>query len=125
MSQVTRFAHERLDAYHVALEMVAGVETLVADFPRGHSELKDQLRRSASSVVRNIAEGANRWPARDKASRFVSAHGECGECHASLAIALAIGVITKSQFRPLVTLADRVAAMPSGLIQREMRKSDP
>lgn len=121
----TRFAHERLDAYHVALRLVTEVEALARSFPQGHSDLKDQLRRAAGSVVRNIAEGANRWHSRDKSSRFVIAHGECGECHASLAIAFAIGLLPDTQFRLLATLADRVAAMLSGLIQREMRKGGP
>ncbi len=121
----TRFAHERLDAYRVALELVSGIEKLVAQFPRGHADLKDQVRRAAGSVVRNIAEGANRWSAKDKASRFVIAHGECGECHASLAIAHAFGLISDAEFQSLATLADRVAAMLSGLTQREMRRGSP
>ena len=121
----TRFAHERLDAYHVALELVSGVEGLVSEFPRGHADLKDQLRRAAGSVVRNIADGANRRSARDKSSRFVIAHGESGECHASLAIAFTIDIISESEFRNLATLADRVAAMLSGLIQREVRRGFP
>ena len=53
------FAHQRLDAYHVALELFAGVEDLASRFPRGHRDLRDQLRRAAAATVRHIAEGAN------------------------------------------------------------------
>jgi len=33
-----RFAHGRLDARHVALELYSGVESLAADLPRGYAE---------------------------------------------------------------------------------------
>ena len=69
----SRFAHQRLDAYHVALRLFAGVEKITARFRRGHSELRDQLRRAAGATVRNIAEGANRAHPADKATRFLVA----------------------------------------------------
>jgi len=115
----TRFAHDRLDAYRVALQLFRGVEELVADFPRGHADLKDQLRRAASSVVRNIAEGANRVHARDKAARFTIARGECGETAASLEMAEVLGIVARVDSGRLRQLADRVAAMLMGLVRRE------
>ena len=60
-----RFAHQRLDAYRVALELFQGVEIVAAAFPRGFADLKDQLRRAAGATVRHIAEGANRASPRD------------------------------------------------------------
>ena len=44
-----RFAHQRLDACRVALELFQGVEIVAAAFPRGFADLKDQLRRSVTS----------------------------------------------------------------------------
>ena len=114
-----RFAHQRLDAYRVAVELFAGVERLAADFPRGYAEHKDQLRRAAASVVRNIAEGANRVHPRDKAARFGVARGECGECEAALEMADVVGIGDGGRVRHLRGLADRVAAMLFGLIRRE------
>ena len=84
---ITRFAHQRLDAYRVALELFEGVEHLAATLPNGHAELKDQLRRAVGATVRNIAEGANRLHARDKTARFIVARAECGECEAALEMA--------------------------------------
>jgi len=52
----TRFAHHRLDDYRVALEQV---EVAAAGFPRGHADLKDQLRRAAAAPVR--AAAATLW----------------------------------------------------------------
>ena len=114
------FAHHRLDAYHVALELFAGVEELAASFPRGHADLKDQLRRAAAATVRHIAEGANRMGPRDKAARFLLARAECGECEAALEMAAIVSLAPRGE---LSRLADRVAAMCTGLIRRERRRA--
>ena len=52
-----RFAHERLDCFHMAMRVAQWVRK--APFPSGDAALRDQLRRSSSSVVLNIAEGAS------------------------------------------------------------------
>jgi len=117
---VTRFAHQRLDAYHLALELFSGVEALAARLPRGHSELKDQLRRAVGATVRNIAEGANRVHPRDKAARFIVARAECGECEGSLEM---VEVLRLGCARHLRMMADRVGAMLWGLIKRERARA--
>jgi len=114
-----RFAHRRLDAYHVALELFEGVEQLAASFPSGYADLKDQLRRSAAATVRHIAEGANRVLPRDKAARFSIARGEVGECDAALDMARIARLASRDRLGPLQARADRVAAMLHGLIRRE------
>ncbi|MDJ0974669.1 MAG: four helix bundle protein [Planctomycetota bacterium] len=114
----TGFAHQRLDAFHIAMELTIGIERLAADLPRGHADLKDQVRRAASATMRNITEGANRWAPRDKAARFVIARGECGECDAVLEMVQRLRLVPASQARRLRQLAHRVGAMLTGLIQR-------
>jgi four helix bundle protein len=114
----SRFAHRRLDAYRVALELYEGVERMAASFPAGFADLKDQLRRAAGATVRNIAEGANRVLPRDKAARFTIARGEVGECDAALDMA-AIAGLPSDDIDALRRLADRVAAMLRGLARRE------
>ena len=118
-----RFAHHRLDAYRVALDLVVGVESL--RFPPGFADHRDQLRRAAAATVRHIAEGANRAHPRDKASRFMVARGEVGECEAALQMAEALGLAPATSTRPLRILADRVAAMLRGLIRRQLADADP
>ena len=115
----SRFAHHRLDAYRVALDLFRGVETIAARFPRGHSDLRDQLRRSAAATVRHIAEGANRLHAADKAARFTVAKGEVGECDAVLEMAAILGLAPRPAVDRLRGFSDRVAAMLTGLVRRE------
>ena len=116
----TRFAHQRLDAYRVAVELYAGVERLAAELRPGYADLKDQVRRAAAATVRHVAEGANRWAPRDKAARFVLARAECGECEAALEMAQIAGYSVGH----LRHLADRVAAMLTGLMHREHRRQE-
>jgi len=114
----TRFAHHPLDAYRFALELFAGVEAFAATLPRGQADLKDQVRRAAAATVRHLAEGANRRLPREKAARFVLARAECGECASALEMAVVLGLRPRGD---LLRLADRVAAMCTGLIRREER----
>jgi four helix bundle protein len=116
------FAHQRLDAYRVALELFAGVEDLAARFPRGHRDLRDQVRRAAAATVRHIAEGANRAHPADKAARFLIAKGEVGECDACLEMAAILELGRSDTLASLRSSADRVAAMLTGLVRRERRR---
>ena len=118
-------AHQRLDAYHVALELFRGVEELVAELPRGHADLKDQLRRAAAAAPRHIAEGANRIHPKDKAARFIVAKGECGEWDAVLEMAAIAGVAVPSRIAYLRSLMQRISAMLFGLIRCERSRAGP
>jgi len=113
--------HQRLDAYRVAIELFEGVEEAAATFPRGYGDLKDQLRRATGSIVRNIAEGANRKHPADKSARFLIARGEAGECEATLEMAQIVGAIeTKAAIR-LRKLTARTMALIGGLIRFQRR----
>ena len=114
-----RLAHHRLHVYHAALELFVGVEEFARSIPRGFADLKDQVRRASASAVLNIAEGANRSHPRDKAARFTVARGEVGECDAALEMAGLVGIGTPDQVARLRQLADRTAAMLTGLIRRQ------
>jgi four helix bundle protein len=93
---------------------------VAARLPRGHADLKDQVRRSASAVVRNLAEGANRWTPRDKVARFQIARGECGECDAALEMILRLRLAQARQVERLRHMADRIGAMLTALIRRQV-----
>ena len=116
------FAHQRLDAYHVARELAAGCVQLTARLPRGFTDVRDQARRSALATVRHIAEGASRTSPADKRARFTVARGEVAELDATLESAQLLELIASAPVRELRVLAARVGAMLTGLIQRESRR---
>ena len=116
----TRFPHHRLDVYRLSLELFREVEQFAASMPAGHAELKDQVRRAIGSVVRNIAEGASRHHAKDKATRFQIARAECAEAAAAIEMAGMIGLVATQDCEEMIRRADRVAAMLTGLIRRQL-----
>ena len=68
---VPLFDHERLDVYRVALMFVRTAHDLASSIitnSSGSGYLVDQLRRAASSIVLNIAEGAGEYRPVDKMS---------------------------------------------------------
>ncbi len=115
--------HRRLDVYRVAILLFAGVEESAASFPRGYGAIKDQLRRSATGTVLNIAEGAGRWKPADKAYRYTIAQAECLECAAALELAAIVNVIPRGKSVELMSYANRVGAMLTRLIQRQRART--
>ena len=56
-----QFDHERMEVYQLAIQFVVLTSRILHGLPKGRSYLADQLRRSATSVVLNIAEGAGEF----------------------------------------------------------------
>lgn len=61
------FDHQKLDVYRAALEFLALSNSTISPLPPGHAHLADQLRRAATSITLNIAEGAGEFSPKDKA----------------------------------------------------------
>lgn len=70
--------------------------------------LRDQLQRSAVSVMSNIAEGFERTSKKEFANFLNIAKGSLGEARSQIAIACDIGYINESQRR---NLADQMASL--------------
>ena len=93
------FDHERLKVYQRALDFFSWVYAHISTLPRGHAPLLDQLRRAASSIVLNVAEGAGRFEPPDKRRFYLFARGSAVECSAIL------DVMARAQF---ITVAKRL-----------------
>jgi four helix bundle protein len=81
---MTDFEHERLDVYRTAIEWLIVADEIAADLPRGRAYLAEQLRRAATSVSLNIAEGAGEFSPGDKARFYRMARRSATECAATL-----------------------------------------
>ena len=58
---------KQFEVYQQAINFLALANEIAEAFPRGYSELKDQLKRAALSIVLNVAEGAGHYaPAQQK-----------------------------------------------------------
>jgi len=103
-----------LQVYRVSLEMIVGVRPLLDVIARRDAGLADQMKRAASSVALNIAEGGESLGGNQRA-RFRTAMGSAAEVGAALDVAEAWGYLGAQQARPVRELLGRVRAMLSRL----------
>lgn len=80
-------------AYQVALELVTELRPVVEVVAKHDSNLADQMKRAATSVLLNLAEGQRRV-AGNKRRAFEIAHGEAREVLGCLDCAAAWGYVT-------------------------------
>lgn len=78
--------HRKLAVYRRALEAYQALDAIARHVPGARDDLRDQLRRAASSVVLNIAEGAGEFKPAEKARFYRMARRSSAECAAVLDI---------------------------------------
>ena len=106
----------QLDAYRCALQLDRAVGRIVAQFPRGEGDLRNQLRRASRSVPFNLGEGVGKR-GKARAAAYAIALGETKE------LIVALDCVELDELAPLgeiilaQDLADRTAAMLTKLIQ--------
>ena len=100
----------RLHVHRIALETVTEIASLVGVIRSRDRSLADQLRRAASSIVLNIAEGEYSDPGTAR-SRFHSAAGSANETRAALRLAAAWGYVNRAHVEPIDAELDRVLRM--------------
>lgn len=115
--------HKRLRAYELAQDFACRVRLHTLSLPPGHADLRDQANRSSHAVVRNVAEGANRWTPADKIARFNIAQGELGECEACLETLRRLDFIAADVHDALEALANELGAVLAGLIRAQQRRA--
>ncbi len=105
--------HTDTRIYRKSLDLIRHCSRVIDGLPRGHAHLADQLRRAASSITLNFAEGAGKRSAQDRLRYFHSARGSANEVVAILDVALAFRAVEASLHDEVVELADHLAAMLS------------
>ena len=96
--------------HDVSLELIAELAPLIPSIARHDKNLAQQLRRCASSIVLNIAEGNVSDPG-TKRARFHDAAGSANETRAALEVATSWRYVSRQQARTSLVLVDRVVAM--------------
>lgn len=112
-------AHYSLDAWRLAFEFVPTAYALARQFPpEERYELSSQLRRAATSVVLNIAEGAGRHSSPDFCRFLVIARGSITEMDTLLLLAEKLQYITAIQTDEALATLDHTTALVNGLIRK-------
>ncbi len=115
MAEIT-FSFEDLRVYKTVRELVKNIYLLQNRFPKEERyALGDQVRRAATSITANIAEGSGRQSVKEKIHFIEIAFGSMTEVFCELQTACDLDYITESQFNELRPYFTNVAKMLSGL----------
>ena len=120
--RAARFHHERLDVYGAALKFVVMTEELLKALPRGRAHLAGQLRRAATSIVLNIAEGAGEFSRQSKRHFYRMAARSATECAANLDIMEATRLVEAEKLGAGRDLLVRIVAMLTRLAMPRDRR---
>jgi four helix bundle protein len=85
---------------------------------RGEADLRDQMKRSAISVVSNIAEGSERGSDAEFRQFLIIARGSAAELHAQWHIALTCDLVDGECAGMALNLLDRCGRMLTAFIAR-------
>ncbi|MEJ2186355.1 MAG: four helix bundle protein [Gemmatimonadota bacterium] len=119
------FDHERLEVYRLARQFARLVQRLLGEVGRGHSDSKDNLKRAAKSITRNIAEGAGKWRVADKIHFYHIARASATECAASLDELVDFGLVSDERIVAPKEILARVVAMLIAMIKSLEARESP
>jgi four helix bundle protein len=98
------------EALEVSLDLVRALRRPVAHVRNRDRDLAQQIRRAASSIALNIAEGRERAGA-GRTHHWRIAAGSAAEVRAALRVAVAWGDVEDRDVAGALELLDRVLAM--------------
>jgi four helix bundle protein len=102
-----------LDVYTLMLKVLGMLRGALTQMERHDKDLGNQLRRAASSVALNIAEGSGSHGG-TRLARYRTALGSARETRACLDVAVALGYV-EGVDEELLSLLERVQAMLGAL----------
>jgi len=103
--------YEKLDVYRCALELLRHSVLVIAELPKGETDLRSQLKRASSSVPLNIAEGTGKPTGPDRARYYATARGSAMECGALFDVCIASGFLPTETARQGRALVVRTVSM--------------
>lgn len=115
-----------LDAWKKGIELVKEVYQLSKRFPKEEQfGLTSQIRRAATSILINLAEGFSRSTPGDKAYKYTISRGECSEIKAILLICSELEIVSEQESQPLIELSETTGKLLSGLINKYSPNPNP
>ena len=117
---------ERLQVYQKGYRMVLEIYRVTQAFPKEERyAMTDQMRRAATSIPLNIAEGYAKKGSQKEFKRFLSmARGSSAEVNVLLDLSKDLGYISEAEYERLKTGNAEVGKMLTGLIQRIEEESN-
>src|SRR5574337_190141 len=96
---------EQLVAWQKAQDLAVHIYTLTKNFPSDEKfALTNQIRRAASSVPANLAEGYGRRGLKDKVNFYTISYGSILELKSHLYLAIRLGYLSQTDFKKLTDI---------------------
>lgn len=111
------FDHHKLEVHRRALDALQTCDEITPHLPTGRAHLRDQIDRSATSVVANIAEGAGEFSTKEKARFYRMARRSAIEVAAWLEITARRREAPEPQLHKALGQFEQVVAMLVALIK--------
>jgi four helix bundle protein len=112
------FAFEDLEVYHQSVELATEVYKVTKEFPSDERfALTSQIRRAASSVILNIAEGKGRGSKKDFARFLYLARGSLLEVVSGLHLAEKLEFTKRQHTKNIYQSANTITAKLTALIR--------
>ena len=119
MTQVTIRSFTDLNVWKESHRLVLMVYKITTNFPPKETySLTDQMRRAASSVTANIAEGFGRQTYKEKAQFYYLSQGSLLELKNFILIAKDVGYLDQNSFKQLTEQANISHQLLQGFIQK-------
>ena len=113
------FGFERLGVYRLSVRLAKEVYSLTRRLPADERfGLTNQLRRAATSVTLNIAEGRGRGTDRDFARFLMQARGSLYEVVSALHLTAELDYLPAQDCKEAVTLAQTLASKLTAFAQK-------
>jgi len=113
--------HKRLNVWKQAVELSLLIYQTTDKFPaQERYSITDQMRRAATSIATNIAEGAARKSRREFARYLHMAQGSLSELDTQIEIVKQLGYLRDESWRILDGRMNEIDKMLSGLIRHQM-----
>ena len=109
---------EDLESWQKAIELAVRIYKITKQYPKEELfSLVNQMRRAASSVSANLAEGCGRYNYREKLQFYRIANGSLLEVKSFCYLSEKLSYISKSQLEELLLLIVSCQKLISGLIR--------
>mgnify|MGYP001617360038 CR=1 FL=1 len=115
-----------LEAWKKANELTLMVYQCTKDFPKEEVfGLISQMRRAASSIMANIAEGFARFHYKDKTRFYYFARGSTAELQSFSMLSRELNYLDNNACQNIIDKADEVGRLINGLINSVKKISKP